>query len=78
MINYVYVDAKHGNPFRRVRPGVYDGGVDVNKYVALVHAAGDSLFMPFTREVEKITTAGSLHTTTLNKFLMSSPGREAR
>jgi len=77
MINYVYVDAKHGNPFRRVRPGVYDGGVDINKYVALVHAAGDSLFMPFTREVEKITTGGSLHTTTLNKFFIS-PGREAR
>ena len=78
MIDYVYVDAKHGNPFRRVRPGVYDGGVDVNKYVALIHAAGESLLMPFTREVEAITMADSLHTPTLDKFFMNAHRRDAR
>jgi DNA polymerase elongation subunit (family B) len=47
LVDYVYVDAGHGNPFRRVRPAVYGGGVDVEKYVDLVREAGRSVLMPF-------------------------------
>jgi hypothetical protein len=47
LVDYVYVDAGHGNPFRRVRPAVYGGGVDVEKYVGLVREAGRSVLMPF-------------------------------
>jgi DNA polymerase elongation subunit (family B) len=47
LVDYVYVDAGNGNPFRRVRPAVYRGGVDVEKYVGLVRAAGRSVLIPF-------------------------------
>jgi DNA polymerase elongation subunit (family B) len=47
LVDYVYVDAGHGNPFRRVRPAVYRGGVDVEKYVDLVREAGRSVLIPF-------------------------------
>ncbi len=46
-MDYVYVDASHGNPFRRVRPAGYGGGVDLEKYVDLVREAGRSVLMPF-------------------------------
>jgi len=50
LVDYVYVDAGHGNPFRRVRPAGYAGNVDVEKYVSLVGEALRSILMPFERE----------------------------
>jgi DNA polymerase elongation subunit (family B) len=47
LVDYVYVDAGNDNPFRRVRPAVYGGGVDVDKYVSLVREAGRSVLLPF-------------------------------
>jgi len=47
LVDYVYVDAGHGNPFRRVRPAGYGGGVDLEKYVGLIREAGRSVLMPF-------------------------------
>ena len=47
LIDFVYVDAGHHNPFRRVRPAGYDGEVDAEKYVGLVREAGRSVLMPF-------------------------------
>jgi len=47
LVDYVYVDAGHRNPFRRVRPAGYRGGVDAEKYVELVRGAGRSVLMPF-------------------------------
>jgi DNA polymerase elongation subunit (family B) len=52
LIDYVYVDAGHSNPFRRVRPGRYRGPADVDKYVALVREAGRSVLMPFKMELD--------------------------
>ena len=51
LVDYVYVDAGHGNPFRRVRPAGYGGGVDLEKYVSLVREAGRSVLMPFEAPV---------------------------
>jgi DNA polymerase elongation subunit (family B) len=47
LVDYVYVNAKHENPFRRVRPAGYDGRLDIEKYVDLVREAGRSILMPF-------------------------------
>jgi DNA polymerase elongation subunit (family B) len=52
LVDYVYVDAGHRNPFRRVRPAGYRGGVDVEKYVELVRGAGRSVLMPFGADPE--------------------------
>jgi DNA polymerase elongation subunit (family B) len=52
-VNYVYVDAGHGNRFRRVRPGGYGGKVDAEKYVELVRKAGRSVLMPFEVDLEE-------------------------
>jgi DNA polymerase-2 len=52
LVDYVYVDAGHRNPFRRVRPAGYRGGVDVDKYVELVREAGRSVLMPFDVDLE--------------------------
>ena len=46
-IEYVYVDAGHSNRFRRVRPALYGGRVDTDKYVELVKEAGRSVLLPF-------------------------------
>jgi DNA polymerase elongation subunit (family B) len=51
LVDYVYVDAGHGNPFRRVRPVGYGGGVDLEKYIRLVREAGRSVLMPFEAPV---------------------------
>jgi hypothetical protein len=53
LVDYVYVDAGHGNPFRRVRPAGYGGGVDLEKYVDLVREAGRSILIPFETRVEE-------------------------
>jgi hypothetical protein len=52
LVDYVYVDAGHRNPFRRVRPAGYRGSVDVEKYVELVREAGRSVLMPFGVDLE--------------------------
>ena len=44
LIDYLYVDAGHRNPFRRVRPARFaEGRIDVEKYVDLVREAVESL-----------------------------------
>jgi len=52
LVDYVYVDAGHGNRFRRVRPAAYGGGFDAEKYVELVREAGRSILMPFEEAEE--------------------------
>jgi len=47
LVDYVYVDAEHDNPFRRVRPAAYGGSVDLEKYVDLVKSSGRSVLIPF-------------------------------
>ncbi len=54
LVDYVYVDAGHSNPFRRVRPAALSGSVDVEKYVKLVREAGRSILMPFGVDLEAV------------------------
>ena len=46
-MDYVYVDADHGNSFRIVRSVGYRGLVDLEKYVDLVRATGQGGLMSF-------------------------------
>lgn len=58
VIEYVFVDAGHKNPFRRVSPAGYHGKFDAGKYIQLVKEAGKSLLMPFKlRKEEKKRTS---------------------
>jgi len=52
-IEYVYVDAGHSNRFRRVRPALYGGRVDTDKYVDLVKEAGRSVLLPFDADLDR-------------------------
>jgi DNA polymerase elongation subunit (family B) len=53
VINYIYVDSKHKNPFRRVTPtGFYDK-YDRSKYIQLLKEAEKSILLPFNREKNK-------------------------
>jgi DNA polymerase elongation subunit (family B) len=52
-VSYVYVDAGHGNRFRRVRPAGYGGRVDAEKYVELVREAGRSVLAPFDVDLDE-------------------------
>jgi DNA polymerase elongation subunit (family B) len=52
-IEYVYVDAGHSNRFRRVRPALYQGRVDAEKYVDLVKEAGRSVLLPFDADLDR-------------------------
>jgi len=52
-IEYVYVDAGHSNRFRRVRPALYGGRVDADKYVDLVTEAGRSVLLPFDADLNR-------------------------
>ena len=70
LVDYVYVDAGHGNPFRRVRPADYGGGVDLEKYVSLVREAGRSVLMPF--EAPVAGGVGGLRSMRLSAWM---PGR---
>ncbi len=58
LVDYVYVNAKHENPFRRVRPGGYKGRVDMEKYIDLVREAGRSILMPFINSDTSNTNKG--------------------
>jgi DNA polymerase elongation subunit (family B) len=60
VISYVYVDADHKNPFRRVSPAGYQNKFDAKKYVRLVNEAGRSIMLPFLKEEEKETKTASL------------------
>jgi len=60
VISYVYVDADHKNPFRRVSPAGYQNKFDANKYVRLVHEAGRSIMLPFLKDEEKERKTASL------------------
>jgi len=52
-IEYIYVDAGHSNRFRRVRPALYRGRVDADKYVDLVTEAGRSVLLPFDADLDR-------------------------
>jgi DNA polymerase elongation subunit (family B) len=60
VISYVYVDADHKNPFRRVSPAGYQNNFDAKKYVRLVNEAGRSIMLPFLKEEEKERETTSL------------------
>ena len=60
VISYVYVDADHKNPFRRVSPAGYQNKFDAKKYVRLVKEAGRSIMLPFLKEEEKERKTASL------------------
>ena len=60
VISYVYVDADHKNPFRRVSPAGYQNNFDVNKYVHLINEAGRSIMLPFLKEEEKERKTASI------------------
>ena len=51
LIDYIYVDAGHRNPFHRVRPIGHGRGVDLEKYAELVREAGRSILMPFKADL---------------------------
>jgi DNA polymerase elongation subunit (family B) len=70
LVDYVYVDAGYGNPFRRVRPAGYGGGVDLEKYLDLVRGAGRSVLMPF--EASEAGGGGGLRSMKLSAWM---PGR---
>jgi DNA polymerase elongation subunit (family B) len=72
LVDYVYVDASHGNRFRRVRPAAYGGGFDAEKYVELVREAGRSILMPFEEAEE-----GGLRPTPLTVWSRPSGGARA-
>ncbi len=65
LIDYVYVDAGHRNPFRRVRPAGYGGRVDAEKYAELVREAGRSILMPFEADPRP---SGGRRPTRLSEF----------
>lgn len=71
VVDYVYVDAGHHNPYRRVRPAGYGGGVDAGKYVELVREAGRSVLMPFDPDL-----GGGARPTQLTDFWGAPRGRE--
>jgi len=72
VVDYVYVAAGHHNPYRRVRPAGYGGGVDAEKYVDLVREAGRSVLMPFTSDL----VVGGPRPTQLTDFWGAPRGRE--
>ena len=74
LIDYVYMDADHSNPFRRVRPGKYGGPADMDKYVALVREAGRSILMPFQREVDAFNAATAVRIPSLEEFFIKHGG----
>ncbi|UCD43773.1 MAG: hypothetical protein JSV27_06350 [Candidatus Bathyarchaeota archaeon] len=68
LVDYVYVDAGHSNPFRRVRPASYGDEVDAEKYCQLVREAGRSILMPFEAEVNAIEAEARPKTPLLDAF----------
>jgi len=60
VITYVYVDADHRNPFRRVSPAGFQNKFDAKKYVRLVQEAGKSIMLPFLKDEEKEMKTASL------------------
>ena len=60
VVSYVYVDAEHSNPFRRVSPAGYQKRYDVKKYQKLLEEARRSILLPFIKDVEEKTEAVSL------------------
>jgi DNA polymerase elongation subunit (family B) len=53
VINFVYVDSEHSNPFRRVTPAGYYNKYDKAKYVQLLKKAGKSILLPFLSKEKK-------------------------
>ncbi len=51
LIEYIYVDADHRNPLRRVRPAAQGRGADPDKYVEVVREAARSVLMPFDADL---------------------------
>jgi DNA polymerase elongation subunit (family B) len=74
LVDYVYVDAGHSNPFRRVRPAALGRGVDVEKYVELVREAGRSVLMPFGVDLEAVD---GVRPTRLSDFAWPAEGSGA-
>ena len=60
VIGYVYVDADHKNPFRRISPAGYQKNFDAKKYMRLVEEAGRSIMLPFLKKEEEARKTASL------------------
>ncbi len=60
VISYVYVDADHKNPFRRVSPAGYQKKFDAKKYMRLVEEAGRSIMLPFLKDEKEERKTASL------------------
>jgi DNA polymerase elongation subunit (family B) len=60
VISYVYVDADHKNPFRRISPAGYQKRFDAKKYVRLVEEAWRSIMLPFLKDEEEERKTASL------------------
>ena len=63
VIKYIYVDAEHSNPFRRISPSGFQQSYDPDKYIQLLQEAKKSILLPF--DEEKITRSNS----SLDQFL---------
>jgi DNA polymerase elongation subunit (family B) len=68
LVDYVYVNAGHSNPFRRVRPAAHGDEVDTEKYCQLVREAGRSVLMPFQTQVDAVEAEGRPRTQLLDGF----------
>ncbi|MCW3978358.1 MAG: hypothetical protein NWF12_01295, partial [Candidatus Bathyarchaeota archaeon] len=79
LVDFVYVDAGHHNPFRRVRPAGYEGEVDAEKYVDLVREAAKSILMPFGVDVHggRSQFGRTLHSLRLDEFGSKIPKTKA-
>lgn len=60
VINYIYVDSKHSNPFRKVTPAGYFTKYDKTKYVQLLHEARKSILLPFVSKEKENSIVNTL------------------
>jgi len=60
VIGYVFVDANHKNPFRRISPAGYQKKFDAKKYVRLAKEAWRSIMLPFLKDDDKVRKTASL------------------
>jgi DNA polymerase elongation subunit (family B) len=60
VMNYIYVDSEHSNPFRRVTPAGYSTTYDKAKYVKLLKEAEKSILLPFLSKEKESSCINTL------------------